>query len=63
MNNCGVPYGTDFKSFSSENTTIIHDSSAKRLHYSSFIQELVHCATAPMATPVYSDLMNKANRL
>ena len=44
MNHYGVPVGTDLKSFSSENTTIIHYSSAKRLHYSSFIKSLLHFA-------------------
>ena len=39
MNNRGVPDGTYLKSFSSENTTIIH--------YSSFIKVLLQNATAP----------------
>ena len=46
MNNRGVPDGTYLKSFSSENTTIIHYSSATRLHYSSFIKVLLQNATA-----------------
>ena len=47
MNDYGVPDGTYLKSFSSENTTIIHYSSAKRLHYSLFIERLLLFATVP----------------
>ena len=47
MNNYGVPDGTYLKSFSPENTAIIHYSSAKRFHYSSFIKGLLYFATAP----------------
>ena len=47
MNHYGVPNGTNLKSFSPENTTIIHYSSAKRLHYSSFIKGLLQFCNSP----------------
>ena len=59
MNNYGVPVGTDLKPFSSENTTIIHYSSAKRLHYSSFITALLHMQQGPFSFDLIQQLFHQ----